>query len=259
MIDAESLFRQNHSDLRNFSDLTVKYQLTLEELQLTLNLSSLTETDPPNVIPGDSDAEIKGKVEGVKRNTEIIRLGIFENSLQSSRWHRKAVLRLSNYGGESYKSLIRPYFGRWPSVSLGIGSKIALSVLGRRKGDVNIAGFLQGDDSVICSVQYKDGLTLIRRPRMPVSRSRSFGVEVGDKSQQVIPFNRDRKVLLLTNAGSSPVFVSSGEKAETNKGFYMGAGGGTLTLEEGKYSVPLEFHAICAEGESTLITGEEWM
>ena len=57
-------------------------------------------------------------------------------------------------------------------------------------------------------------------------------VTITNVSTQIVPFNKKRKVLLLSNQGSRDVFVSIGSAAEVDKGLFMEKNGGTLKFDQ---------------------------
>ena len=79
--------------------------------------------------------------------------------------------------------------------------------------------------------------------------------EAGPTSDIIVPNNSNRNWVFLTNIGEVDVFMAFDKKAEVEKGFYLGANGGSLCLTKDALSTG-NINGITKSGQSKIIYQE---
>lgn len=78
---------------------------------------------------------------------------------------------------------------------------------------------------------------------------------VGNTSTEVIPANTARKYLVIVNASDEAVYLGIGVAAESNKGVYLAATGGSFEMITANLS-PEIVYGICASGSKNVTVQE---
>ena len=84
-----------------------------------------------------------------------------------------------------------------------------------------------------------------------ISSINNFNVSIGTSSTQVLSANPNRKLLILVNDSDEPIYISLGATATLNNGVRLNKKGGSLTLDNPKYTGVI--NAICSIGGKNLV------
>lgn len=84
-----------------------------------------------------------------------------------------------------------------------------------------------------------------------VSSITNFNVSVGSSSTQVLAANSSRKLLILINDSDEDIYLALGSTATLNSGIRLNKKGGSLTLDDPKYTGVV--NAICTTGSKNLV------
>ena len=84
-----------------------------------------------------------------------------------------------------------------------------------------------------------------------ISSINNFNVSIGTSSTQVLSANPNRKLLILVNDSDEPIYISLGATATLNNGVRLNKKGGSLTLDNPKYTGVI--NAICSTGGKNLV------
>lgn len=79
----------------------------------------------------------------------------------------------------------------------------------------------------------------------------NFNVSVGSSNTQVLAANSSRKLLILVNDSDENIYIALGETAILNSGIRLNKKGGSLTLDDPKYTGVV--NAICSSGSKNLV------
>jgi hypothetical protein len=79
----------------------------------------------------------------------------------------------------------------------------------------------------------------------------NFNVSVGSSSTQVLAANSNRKLLILVNDSDEDIYIALGATATLNSGIRLNKKGGSLTLDDPKYTGVV--NAICLSGSKNLV------
>jgi hypothetical protein len=79
----------------------------------------------------------------------------------------------------------------------------------------------------------------------------NFNVSVGSSSTQVLAANSSRKLLILINDSDEDIYLALGSTATLNSGIRLNKKGGSLTLDDPKYTGVV--NAICTTGSKNLV------
>ena len=78
---------------------------------------------------------------------------------------------------------------------------------------------------------------------------------VTTSTTEIVPKNRSRKFLILTNIGTGDCYISFGEDAILSRGILLGASGGSLVMDDDGISSEA-VNGIVASGTSAVIYQE---
>jgi hypothetical protein len=79
----------------------------------------------------------------------------------------------------------------------------------------------------------------------------NFNVSVGSSNTQVLTANSSRKLLILVNDSDEDIYIALGATAILNSGIRLNKKGGSLTLDDPKYTGIV--NAICSSGSKNLV------
>ncbi len=79
----------------------------------------------------------------------------------------------------------------------------------------------------------------------------NFNVSVGSSNTQVLAANSSRKLLILVNDSDEDIYIALGATATLNSGIRLNKKGGSLTLDDPKYTGVV--NAICSSGSKNLV------
>jgi len=79
----------------------------------------------------------------------------------------------------------------------------------------------------------------------------NFNVSVGSSNTQVLAANSSRKLLILVNDSDEDIYIALGATAILNSGIRLNKKGGSLTLDDPKYTGIV--NAICSSGSKNLV------
>ena len=84
-----------------------------------------------------------------------------------------------------------------------------------------------------------------------VSSINNFNVTVGTSSTEVRAANTNRKLLILINDSDENIYIALGQTATLNNGIRLNKNGGSLILNDPKYTGVI--NAICSSGSKKLV------
>ena len=79
----------------------------------------------------------------------------------------------------------------------------------------------------------------------------NYNLSVGASSTQVLAANSSRKLLILVNDSDEDIYIALGATATLNSGIRLNKKGGSLTLDDPKYTGVV--NAICSSGSKNLV------
>lgn len=230
-------------------------RIDIESFRLTSRIKSIAESPPPSVAPDTTTSEAQALLIDLykKYPTKPFEIYIDDRVRLNSGWEKEWV-----YVGEatlqnraiSYPVPLIPFLS---GTEIDLVHPIALACRVPGIGEF---------DKISVRISWLLRISLIKRSPQKATLSRNLGINIGHSIVQISPLTSNRKILFLQNVGINRVWFAFGIEQTNpysliNTSLYLDPGG-TFSLEPARYDISLPIWAVCEEGKSSRLVGQEF-
>lgn len=193
----------------------------IKNLKAYAQIKSLAPVNLPNISIEDSETERLYKVLDVEWQSPRYQLNLYISD-NATDWHLTGGISLLNPSGYPYRvyNLMDLYTDNL-AIELGENGRVGVQVQDVGYGLLKTNDLITVHGSYILEITTDDTNSYIN----PITNSQSINQAVNQQSKVVVPAAPSRKYVLLTNIGSSLVYLNFDQTAFVNQGIPLQPGG----------------------------------